>query len=162
VLLVSSTAAVFSPVSSAAYWASKSAVEALADALRIEVARQGVGVGCAYLSWVDTDMLADAERELPSFAGMRAGLPWPLRATMPATECAAALADAIQARRARVGVPRAIGVARWLRPVLRSRVLDVLTTWRLSGVLARMEAEASRAARALHRPREAATSRRSR
>jgi NAD(P)-dependent dehydrogenase (short-subunit alcohol dehydrogenase family) len=162
VLLVSSTAAVFSPVSSAAYGASKSAVEALADALRIELARQGVAVGCAYLSWVDTDMLADAERDLPSFAGMRASLPWPLRATTPVADCAVALVDAIQARRARVGVPRGIGVARWLRPVLRSRVLDVLTTWRLSGVLARMEAEASRVARALPRPREASDSRRPR
>jgi NAD(P)-dependent dehydrogenase (short-subunit alcohol dehydrogenase family) len=149
-------------VSSAAYGASKSAVEALADALRIEVARLGVTVGCAYLSWVDTDMLRDAERELPSFRAMRRGLPWPLRATMPVADCAAALADAIEARRARVGVPAAIGLARWIRPVLRSRLLDVLTTWRLSGLLARMDAEASRVTRALHRPREASTSRRPR
>jgi NAD(P)-dependent dehydrogenase (short-subunit alcohol dehydrogenase family) len=149
-------------VSSAAYGASKSAVEALADALRIEVARLGVTVGCAYLSWVDTDMLRDAERELPSFRAMRGGLPWPLRATMPVADCATALADAVERRRARVGVPAAIGFCRWIRPVLRSRALDVLTTRRLSGLLARLEAEAGRMAHALPRPREASVSRRPR
>jgi NAD(P)-dependent dehydrogenase (short-subunit alcohol dehydrogenase family) len=162
VLLVSSTAAVFSPVCSAAYGASKSAVEALADALRVEVARLDVRVGCAYLSWVDTDMLRDAERELPSFREMRAGLPWPLRATLPVADCAVVLADAIQRRRSRVGVPAAIGVARWIRPVMRSRVLDVLTAWRLSGHLDRMEAETARVAHAVRRPRTCSGSRRAR
>lgn len=40
-----------------AYCASKSGVEAFAHSMRTEVAHQGIGVGIAYLSWTDTDLV---------------------------------------------------------------------------------------------------------
>ena len=53
-----------------AYCASKAGVEAFADSLRIEVAHHGVDVGCAYFSWIDTEMVRGADR-ITAFEKMR-------------------------------------------------------------------------------------------
>src|SRR3954471_9048248 len=56
-LPVASVAALaHSPVLSA-YSASKAAVEAFADCIRVELKPHGVDVGCAYFSWIDTEMV---------------------------------------------------------------------------------------------------------
>ena len=62
ILPVASMAAILPPAASAAYGAAKSGVEALGDALRIEVQGYGVGVGVAYFSWIDTEMVRGADR----------------------------------------------------------------------------------------------------
>jgi len=54
--IASVAAAVHSPLM-AAYTASKAGVEAFADALRMELAPKGTAVGCAYFSFIDTDMV---------------------------------------------------------------------------------------------------------
>jgi NAD(P)-dependent dehydrogenase (short-subunit alcohol dehydrogenase family) len=81
-LQIASLAAMAPAPLMAAYCASKAGVEALAHALRAEVAHRGIGVGVAYLSWTDTDMVrgADADKTL---AEMRARLPWPANKTAP-------------------------------------------------------------------------------
>jgi NAD(P)-dependent dehydrogenase (short-subunit alcohol dehydrogenase family) len=56
-----------------AYCASKSGVEAFAHALRTEVAHQGIGVGIAYLSWTDTDLVRAGNAD-PLQQAMRARL----------------------------------------------------------------------------------------
>src|SRR5919108_5990057 len=56
VLVVASLAAVAHSPGMSAYAASKSGVEAFANALRVEVRPLGVDVGVAYFSWIDTDM----------------------------------------------------------------------------------------------------------
>jgi NAD(P)-dependent dehydrogenase (short-subunit alcohol dehydrogenase family) len=55
-LAVSSLAAAVHPPLLGAYCASKAGVEALADALRIELASSGARVGVAYFAELDTDM----------------------------------------------------------------------------------------------------------
>jgi NAD(P)-dependent dehydrogenase (short-subunit alcohol dehydrogenase family) len=57
-LLQIASAAAMAPVPlMSAYCTSKSGVEAFAHVLRTEVAHQGIGVGIAYLSWTDTDLV---------------------------------------------------------------------------------------------------------
>jgi NAD(P)-dependent dehydrogenase (short-subunit alcohol dehydrogenase family) len=56
-----------------AYCASKSGVEAFAHSLRTEVAHQGIGVGIAYLTWTDTDLVR-AGNDDPLQQAMRARL----------------------------------------------------------------------------------------
>lgn len=126
VLVVSSLSA-FAPVAGmAAYTASKAGAEALASALHSEVAHLGVSVGSAHPSWVDTDLLRDASKDLRTFGEMRAKLPWPMRATTTVTACAKAMADGVQRRSRRVYVPRSIMLMHWLRNLPASRFVERL------------------------------------
>ena len=110
-LLHVASAAAFAPSPMmTAYCASKAGVEAFAHSVRVEVAHHGVGVGVAYLSWTDTDMVRGAD-ENPALRETRADMPFPARRTNPAGPAADALVRGI-ARRA----PHVYG-QRWLPPV---------------------------------------------
>src|SRR5690606_23208091 len=61
ILPISSGAAVMHLPMMAPYAASKAAVEAFANALRVELAPRGVAVGCAYFLFIDTDMVRQAD-----------------------------------------------------------------------------------------------------
>lgn len=141
VLVVSSLAALVPTMGFSAYGASKAGVEAFADALRIEVARHGVSVGCAHMSWIDTDMVRDAEQDLAAFRTMRQRLPWPMNSTTSVHECSAAFVRAIERRSRRVNVPRAIGISHWIRPIVNSRLADLVLARGAAGVLPRLEHE---------------------
>ncbi|WP_022928083.1 SDR family NAD(P)-dependent oxidoreductase [Patulibacter americanus] len=121
VLVVSSASALGPTAGMAAYTASKAGVEAFADALSQELRPTGATVGCAYLSWVDTDLVRDVDELMPSLALLRRRLPWPLRATTTPERAAAALAAGLAARSRRTMVPAGLGLLRWTRPVLTSR-----------------------------------------
>lgn len=140
-LIVSSLAALVPTMGFSAYGASKAGVEAFANALRIEVAHHGVSVGCAHMSWIDTDMVRDAEQDLEAFRTMRQRLPWPMNSTTSVQECSAAFVRAIERRSRRVNVPRAIGLNHWLRPVVNSRLSDVVMSRKAADVLPRLESE---------------------
>ncbi len=160
VLVVSSLAALVPTMGFSAYGASKSGVEALADALRIEVARHGVAVGCAHMSWIDTDMVRDAEQDLAAFRTMRQRLPWPMNSTTSVEECSAAFVTAIERRSRRVDVPRAIGINHWVRPIVHSRPADIVMARKSADVLPRLEAEITALGRSVSEKVAALTSRR--
>lgn len=115
VLVVASAASFPAMPGCPAYAASKSGVESLTNSLRLEVAHHGVGVGCAHPSWIDTDLVRNAERDLPSFRRMRAKLPWPVNLTTDVETCAREMADAIERRSTRLFIPRGVALLRWLR-----------------------------------------------
>ncbi|WP_234434071.1 SDR family oxidoreductase [Streptomyces sp. NRRL F-5126] len=81
-LQIASLAAIAPAPMMTAYCASKSGVEAFAHGLRCEVGHRGVGVGVAYLSWTDTDMVRGADRD-EVMREMRQKLPWPSNLTYP-------------------------------------------------------------------------------
>ncbi|WP_088320271.1 SDR family oxidoreductase [Kineosporia sp. R_H_3] len=121
-LQIASLAAIATSPMMAAYCASKSGVEAFAHAVGAEVAHQGVGVGIAYLSWTDTDMVRGADASSPS-AGARQKLPPPFNRTYSVEQAARALADGIEHRRRHVYFPRwvaAVAPVRGLLPALMS------------------------------------------
>lgn len=103
-----------------AYAASKAGVEALGNALRIELAHHGVTVGLIHPSWVATPMVTGGER-YRSFRTLRAALPAPLRRDLPVDEAAARIADGLAARHDRVFIPRWVRLLRWLRTPLHTR-----------------------------------------
>ncbi len=109
-LQVASLAALAPSPMMAAYCASKAGVEAFAHSLRAEVAHHGVGIGVAYLSWTDTDMVRGAD-ENPALRELRGDQPLLAHRTNPAAPTADALVRGI-ARRA----PHVYG-QRWLPPV---------------------------------------------
>jgi NAD(P)-dependent dehydrogenase (short-subunit alcohol dehydrogenase family) len=115
VLPIASLAAAMHGPGMSAYCATKAGVEAFANCLRTEVAPTGTAVGCAYFSFIDTDMV---RRGMDSKVGERfrerAG-----RAFRPAPveDAGAALVRAIENRARHAYAPR------WVLPVLYLRTV---------------------------------------
>ncbi len=103
-----------------AYTASKAGVEAFADALRVEVAHQGVTVSALHPTWIDTDMVRDGDAESATFARLRASMRPPLSRTYPVDAIVAAIVDGFEQRRARLFLPGFVRVAYRLRNSLNS------------------------------------------
>jgi NAD(P)-dependent dehydrogenase (short-subunit alcohol dehydrogenase family) len=112
-LQIASLAAMAPAPLMAAYCASKSGVEALAHALRAEVAHQGIGVGVAYLTWTDTDMVRGADSD-EVLRQMRSRLPWPASRTAPLPPAVARLADGIARRSPHVYAQPWVRALQWL------------------------------------------------
>jgi NAD(P)-dependent dehydrogenase (short-subunit alcohol dehydrogenase family) len=125
-LLVSSAAAFTVLPGMAAYCASKAGVEQFGNAIRLELAHRGVGVGTAHPAWVDTDLVRDAKDDLPEFRDTLRKLPWPLNTYTSVEACATAFIDAIEGRRRRVYVPRAIAAIQALRAVVTGPLADTV------------------------------------
>jgi NAD(P)-dependent dehydrogenase (short-subunit alcohol dehydrogenase family) len=112
-LQIASLAALVPSPLMAAYCASKSGVEALAHALRAEVAHQGIGVGVAYLTWTDTDMVRGADED-EVLREMRARVPGPAGRTAPLRPAVERLADGIIRRSPHVYAQPWVRAAQWL------------------------------------------------
>ena len=119
-LLVSSAAALAPLPGLSAYAAAKIGVEQFGNVLRLELAHKGVGVGVAHPSWIDTDMVRDARRDLASFGEALDKLPWPFNSVTSVSDCAAAFVRAVERRSRKVYVPRALGPLAALRYLLAS------------------------------------------
>jgi NAD(P)-dependent dehydrogenase (short-subunit alcohol dehydrogenase family) len=120
-VVVVASALSFAPLAAlASYGASKAGVEMLALAYRQEVAHLGITVGVVHPSWIDTDLVRSADVDLPSFAGLRKGLPYPGNVTTSVEKAATAIVDGLARRRSRVYVPRAVAVANWAKGALNS------------------------------------------
>ena len=141
VLIVSSLAAFTAAPGMAPYDMSKAGNEHLAHALRLEVADLGVAVGSAHMSWIETAMVRDTQADLPTFREQLAKFPWPLNRTTSVDKCAAAFVDGIEGRKKRVYCPGWVGVFRWLKPVLSTRLGERLVRTNTGDKLARMDAE---------------------
>jgi NAD(P)-dependent dehydrogenase (short-subunit alcohol dehydrogenase family) len=101
-----------------AYSASKAGVEALTDSLRIEVAATGVGVGCAYLGFFDTDLVRGSFSH-PSSAPLAGTMPKFVMMPRPASVAVDALVDGVVHRRSHVHAPRYVSAALKLRGIIQ-------------------------------------------
>jgi NAD(P)-dependent dehydrogenase (short-subunit alcohol dehydrogenase family) len=109
------------------YTTAKAGVEALSDALRMEMAPSGVGVGCAYFGFIDTDLVR-ASFARPSAQAMTGGAPGFLSNPAPLGKAIDAIERGIERRSARVWSPR------WIGPMLLARgLLQPLTERRMRG-----------------------------
>ncbi|HEU0014265.1 MAG TPA: SDR family oxidoreductase [Longimicrobium sp.] len=140
-LLLSSAAAVAAMPGLAAYAASKAGVEFFGNALRLELAHRGVGVGLAHPAWIDTDLVRDQQRDLDAFNRMLRSLPGPFGTVTPLRDCVEALADAIERRRRKVFVPRSIGAFAAFRQLLASPLAEKGIAKRAAVILPRLERE---------------------
>jgi short-subunit dehydrogenase len=123
-LIVASAAAYAALPGMAPYCASKAGVEHFGNAVRLEVAHHGVAVGTAHPSWIDTDLVRDAQDDLPSFRETLRRLPPPMGSTTSVERCAAAFVDALERRRRKVFVPRSVLLMYWFRTLLNSRLAE--------------------------------------
>lgn len=130
-LNVASLAAATHTAANGAYAASKAGVEAMTDALRVELAGAGVAVGCAYFGYIDTELERESV-EHPAIRSLQAMMPGWARRAAPVSVAVDAIEGAVRRRRARVWAPRYVGpllLARGLlqplaeRRAMRDRVL---------------------------------------
>ncbi|MEV7990470.1 SDR family oxidoreductase [Streptomyces sp. NPDC086077] len=118
-----------------AYCASKAGVEAFSHSLRAEVAHHGVSVGIAYLNWMDTDMVRDADR-YAVLRQLRLHMPPPARRVYSAEAVAERIVSGVERRRTAVYAPP------WLRLMQPVRAALPPLVMRLSRRrLPRLEAE---------------------
>lgn len=106
--------------SMSSYAASKAGVEMLALAYRQEVAPLAISVGLVHPSWIETDLVKSMDTDIPSFPKMRGELPYPGNVTTSVEKAATAIVDGLVGRRARVYVPRAVGVVSWGKAAVAS------------------------------------------
>lgn len=117
ILPVASMAAIAPSPGLAAYGMAKSGVEALGDALRVEVQHFGVRVGVAYFSWIDTEMVRGADAT-DLGARMRGSLRGPLARTHPVGDAAEAVVRGVERRSRIVVCPRWIPALMAVRGLL--------------------------------------------
>jgi NAD(P)-dependent dehydrogenase (short-subunit alcohol dehydrogenase family) len=141
VLIVSSLAAYAAAPGMAPYNTAKAGVEHFANALRLEVAHRGVDVGSAHMSWIDTPLVREAKSDLSTFREMLSNLPGPLKKTTSVEACGEAFVKGIEERKRQINCPRWVGLIRWLRPFLSSRVGEKQTLKFVPDLLPRMDAE---------------------
>jgi NAD(P)-dependent dehydrogenase (short-subunit alcohol dehydrogenase family) len=100
------------------YTAAKSGVEALTDALRMEMAPNGTQVGCAYFGFIDTDLVR-ASFAQPSAQLMTGKMPAFMRNPAPLSKAIDAIERGVEDRAARVWAPRWVGAMMLLRGLLQ-------------------------------------------
>lgn len=86
--------------------AAKAGVEAMANALRVEVADQGVTVGVLHPGWINTSLVTKKIDDHPAFNVYMESLPKPLAQLSDVEELAEVLAKGIAKRKAKVIYPR--------------------------------------------------------
>jgi NAD(P)-dependent dehydrogenase (short-subunit alcohol dehydrogenase family) len=120
-LNIASLAAVIHGALLGPYAAAKAGVEALSNALRIELAGSGASVGCAYFGFIDTDLVRASFAE-PSSEAMREQAPRFMRDPMPLAKAIDVIERGIERRCARIWAPRWVGAALTLRQVVQQLV----------------------------------------
>jgi NAD(P)-dependent dehydrogenase (short-subunit alcohol dehydrogenase family) len=125
-----------------AYAATKAGVEALANALRTEVAPSGVDVGTIHPIWIDTDMVREADATATAFQRMRESLPGPLHTTHPVSKAVDAIVRGFERRSRRVFVPEWVRVLHWTRAAIHTPLAERQIVKDVPEVLATYEREA--------------------
>jgi NAD(P)-dependent dehydrogenase (short-subunit alcohol dehydrogenase family) len=100
------------------YTTAKAGVDALSDALRMEVLSSGAAVGCAYFGFLDTDLVRAAFAE-PSAQTMTDRLPGFMGNPAPLSKAIDAIERGIERRAARVWAPRWVAAMYALRGLLQ-------------------------------------------
>lgn len=121
------------------YTTAKAGVEAMSDALRLELAPHGVAVGCAYFGFLDTD-LVKAGFETSSARDVKDRLPRFMANPAPLSIAIDAIERGVSKRSARVWAPRWVGPMLYLRgllqPLTEKQALSDMDTLRESVELA--------------------------
>jgi NAD(P)-dependent dehydrogenase (short-subunit alcohol dehydrogenase family) len=123
VAVTSSAAAFAHGPHMSAYAATKAGVEAMADSLRIEMAHHGVDVATIHPTWIDTDMVREAD-ENRAFRLLRGALRPPFGTTYPVDRAVSDIVDGFEQRRRRICTPRFVYLAHALRALSTTRLME--------------------------------------
>lgn len=123
-LQIASIASIGAVPMMSAYCASKAGVESFTHSLRAETAHSGVTVGIAYLNWIDTDMIRDADR-YPVMSKVRSLMPRPARAISSAEHMARRVVTSVERRASSVYVPGWLRSSQSVRGVLPGAITQL-------------------------------------
>jgi NAD(P)-dependent dehydrogenase (short-subunit alcohol dehydrogenase family) len=112
-------------------------------------------VGSAHMSWIDTPLVRDSKADVPAFREMLNSLPGPRRKTTSVEKCGEAFVAGIEARKTRIYCPGWVGLFRWLKPVLSTRVGEAPTRKTALDLLPKMDAEVAALGRSMSARSEA-------
>ena len=140
-LLVSSAAALATMPGLGAYAATKVGVEYFGNALRLEVAHKGVQVGVVHPGWISTDLVRDLQEDLETFNDMLRTLPGPFGVVNSVDECAAAFVRAIEGRKRKVFVPRALAPFAAIRQFFMSPLSELVVGRQARRMIPKLEHE---------------------
>ena len=149
-LVVASLASFTNLAGLAPYNASKAGAESLALATKQEVAHLGIKVGVCHPSWVDTDIVRNAEADLPSFKEIRKKLPYPANGTTTVEDCVDLILRGFAKRKTRVYVPRGVIVANWTKPLANSPAIWLVMRRMVAKTVPQMEKEVDALGRSHH------------
>ena len=155
VLIVSSAAAYAAAAGMVPYDTSKAGVEHFANALRLELAHRGVDVGSAHMLWIDTPLVRESKDESAAFQEMLRKLPGPLGKTTSVEKCGEAFVKGIEGRKRQINCPSFVGLLRWLKPLLSSRLGESTTLKHVPELLPKMDAEVAAHGRSMSARTEA-------
>ena len=116
VLINASVSSFAHPPVMSAYAASKSAVEAMGNSWRIELASHGVDLGVVHAGWVSTPLVTEGALH-PGFVRLRATMPGPMNSETATADAARAIVDGMVRRKRRIFIPG------WLRLLYALRAL---------------------------------------
>jgi NAD(P)-dependent dehydrogenase (short-subunit alcohol dehydrogenase family) len=149
-VLIVSSAAAYAPLPGAAsYNLSKAGVEHFANALRLEVAHLGVAVGSAHMMWIDTPLVRESKADLSSLREMINGMPGPLRKTTSVQKCGDIFIKGIEGRKRQVNCPEWVGLLRWLKPLLSTRLGESTTLKSVPHLMPKMDEEVAALGRSM-------------
>lgn len=114
ILSTASMASALPSPTMAAYGVSKSGIDALGRALRLELASRGVGVGVAYFGLVDTELIQDSD-DAPGLSRWIEAFPGSMGRPIPAERAANAIVGGVESRSSHVYAPG------WVRGLLAFR-----------------------------------------
>lgn len=140
--LVIASLASFAPLAGlASYNASKAGAESLGLAYKQEVAHLGIDVGVCHPSWIDTDIVRNAEADLPSFRDIRKKLPYPANSTTSVEDCVEHILGGFAKRKSRVYIPKGVLIANWTKALSNSPLMWPLVRKLAGGAVPQMETE---------------------
>jgi len=124
VAITASLASFAHPPGFSAYAAAKAGVEAMGNALRLEVAHLGVEVGTIHPTWIDTDMVREAEDSSRAYMRLRAAMRPPFKRTVAVDRVVKDIAAGFEHRKRRICSPPYMQLAHLLRPALTTRAFE--------------------------------------
>lgn len=149
--LVVASMASFAPLAGlASYNASKAGAESLGLAYKQEVAHLGIDVGVCHPSWIDTDIVRNAEADLPSFRKIRTKLPYPANSTTSVEDCVEHILRGFAKRKSRVYIPKGVLIANWTKSLSSSPVMWPIVRKLAGGNVPQLEKEVNALGRHHH------------
>jgi NAD(P)-dependent dehydrogenase (short-subunit alcohol dehydrogenase family) len=124
VAVTASMASLAHPPAMSAYAATKAGVEAMCNALRVEVAHLGVDVSTIHPTWIDTDLVRESQDSLRSYQRLREAMRPPFSRTHPVERAVRDIVAGFERRRRRIWSPRVMQVAHAMRPALTTRAFE--------------------------------------